>query len=331
VISPAVTIVVVSYQTRDLLRRCLLSLRDDVDRGFATVVIVDNGSTDDSPQVVRDEFPWAELITGFGNIGFGAAVNLGARGCATPWLVAANADIELVPGALTTLIESADRHPEAGVLAPRLELPSGETQRSTYRFPRVSDRLLSVSGAHRFNKSVARRVEYGGFWSPASRRVDWAAGAFLLFRREAFETVDGFDDTQWMYSEDMDISWRLARKGWETRYVAEATVRHVGEGAAAIAFGGRSETLKLASHYSWLEHRLGRPVMIADAAAQLIGVVIRLSMLWPLQRQWPARWSESYNRVEKWREMNVEALRVRNTTRRAGEPESGAGRKPRSP
>jgi N-acetylglucosaminyl-diphospho-decaprenol L-rhamnosyltransferase len=319
VTSSIVTVVVVSYQTRDLLRRCLSSLHGDVARGFATVVVVDNGSTDHSPQMVRDEFPWSKLVTGFGNLGYGAAVNLGAQGCTTRWLAAANADIELVPGTLSNLVEIAERHPGAAAFAPRLELPSGGTQRSTYRFPRASDRLLSVFGAHRFSKTAARRMEYGAYWSPASRNVDWVAGAFMLFRKEAFDAVGGFDDTQWMYSEDMDICWRLARSHWDTRYVAETTVRHVDEGAVGVAFAGRSQTLKLAAHFAWLEDRRGCPVMIADAAAEVISVTLRRALLWPLQRWCPKRWRESYNRVERWRQMTFEALRIRNTVRRGGE------------
>jgi N-acetylglucosaminyl-diphospho-decaprenol L-rhamnosyltransferase len=327
---PAVRVVVVSYQTRECLRRCLLSLREDVEHGFATVVVVDNGSTDGSVELVRDEFPWSKLITGFGNIGFGAAVNLGARTCPTPWLAASNADIEVGTGTLRQLIEMGHRHPCAGALAPRLVLPSGATQRSVYRFPRLSDRLISTFGGHLVSKTLARRLEYGRSSSPTSRDVDWAVGAFMLFRTEAFAAVGGFDETQWMYAEDMDICWRLARNGWSTRYVAEAGIRHIGEAAVGSAFAGRSQTLKLAAHYAWLERRFGRPVMLADAAAERFGAIYRHAILRLLRRWRPERWSDAYDRVEKWRELQAEALQIRNATRRAtGDSGSDLDARPR--
>jgi GT2 family glycosyltransferase/2-polyprenyl-3-methyl-5-hydroxy-6-metoxy-1,4-benzoquinol methylase len=324
--NPAVTVVVVSYQTRDLLRRCLTSLHQPAAAGFAKVVVVDNGSTDGSPEVVRDQFPWSELITGFGNIGFGAAVNLGARDCSTPWLIASNADIELPPDALWRLVDVGDDHPSAGAFAPKLVLPGGETQRSVYRFTRASDRLISICGGHRLSRALARRVDMASC-PPTSGDVDWAVGAFLLFRTQAFQAVGGFDERLWMYAEDMDICWRLSRGGWSTRYVAEVPVRHTGEGAVGIAFGGRSQTLKLAAHYAWLEARFGWPIMFADVSAELLGALTRQAMLWILQRLWPRRWSDAYHRVAKWRAANLEALRIRQTTRNP----AGAGALSSSP
>lgn len=324
--NPAVTVIVVSYQTRDLLRRCLASLHEDVAAGFAKVVVVDNGSTDGSPDVVREHFRWSELITGFGNIGFGAAVNLGARDCLTPWVVAVNADIELPPGALRKLVEVGDVHPLAGAFAPKLILPEGETQRSVYRFTRPSDRLISVIGGHHFSRVLARRLDVASC-PPTSGEVDWAVGAFLLFRTRAFQAVGGFDETQWMYAEDMDICWRLAQGGWSTRYVAEVSIRHIGEASIGIAFGDRSQTLKLAAYYAWLEARFGRFVMLADACAEFLGVLMRQAILWILHRLWPRRWSEAYHRMARWRAMNREALRLRQTTRNP----AGVGGLTRSP
>lgn len=312
----AATVIVVSYQTRDLLRTCLSSLRRDAESGLAEVVVVDNCSSDGSPQMVSHEFPWSTLIASSTNLGFGAAVNLAARDTTTPWLVAANADTEVAPGALPTLLDVAGQYPATAVFAPRLELPNGETQRSSYRFPRMSDRFLAVTGAHRLSNSAAARLEFGPTWSTTSRQVDWAMGAFLLFRRLPFESVGGFDESQWMYSEDLDICWRLAQCHWEARYVAEATVRHTGEGAAKVAFGGKSDTLKLAAHYAWLEDRRGWPTMVADAAIQLVGASVRLGLLWLFGRCSPRRWHDRRDRVRRWRDMNLEALRIRGTVRR---------------
>src|SRR5438105_820302 len=113
----AAVIVVVSWNTRELLACSLESLAADARLGVARVRVVDNGSSDGSPAMVRERFGWAELVELPGNPGYGAAVNAGAAGAREPWIVAANADVEAGPGALGALLAAAERHPRAGVLA----------------------------------------------------------------------------------------------------------------------------------------------------------------------------------------------------------------------
>jgi N-acetylglucosaminyl-diphospho-decaprenol L-rhamnosyltransferase len=312
---PTVTVVVVSWNTRELLARCLRSLQGEVDRGRALVQVVDNQSHDGSPAMVRSEFPWAQLTVASANLGFGAAVNAVAHEAETEWIVAANADVEVEPAALDALVAAGRRHSEAGVLAPRLELPTGETQRSVFRFPRIGDQALAAVGAHRLSRRVARRLGFGDLPDAgAESEVDYAMGAFLMFRRAGFDAVGGFDPRQWMYAEDMDVSWRLRRAGWTTVYVPQATVRHVGGAAASIAFAEGVPTLKLAAHYAWLERRRGRPAMLAIAVINLLGAAARLTYLWPLAAFSPTRWEPARERVRQWWSMNLDALAKRRST-----------------
>src|SRR2546421_8493025 len=113
--APSVAIAVVSWNTRDLLRRCLRSLAAEVDAGRAEVWVVDNGSRDGSAAMVGNEFGWAKLLAQDSNVGFGAAVNLVAERTDTPWIACANADTELTPGALEQLLEAGVRDPRAGI------------------------------------------------------------------------------------------------------------------------------------------------------------------------------------------------------------------------
>lgn len=234
--SPRVTVAVVSFDTCALLDRCLTSLR-----GVADVWVVDNGSSDGSVEMVRSGHPWVSLVVAEENLGFGRAVNEVARQTAGEWLVAANADVAVTPGALDALAAAAA--PRDGAVAPALVLPDGSVQRSVFGFPTVPEAI---------GRAVGRDAD-----PLRPGVVPWAVGAFLLLRREAFDAVGGFDESQWMYAEDLDLGWRLARKGWTTRYVPEAVVLHEEAASTGVAFGdGRTERWQRET-YAWVARRRG--------------------------------------------------------------------------
>jgi N-acetylglucosaminyl-diphospho-decaprenol L-rhamnosyltransferase len=261
---PQVAVAVVSWNTRDLLRDCLRSL---VGEPLAEVWVVDNASTDGAAEMVSSEFPKVRLLALDKNVGFGPAVNLVAARTSTPFVAPANADIELRPGALTELLAAASRSPSAGILAPRLELPSGETQHSVYAFPTVPFTLaFNLGVANRFGD----RLCLEGHWDPERERdVDWALGAFLLVRREAWNAIGGFDDQQWMYAEDLDLGWRVARAGYTTHYVPSARVLHHASAATTQAWGDERTLRWLRSTYAWMLRRRG---LFRTRTAALINV-----------------------------------------------------------
>jgi GT2 family glycosyltransferase len=265
-----IAVAVVSWNTRDLLRDCLASFAGEP---LAEVWVVDNASTDGSADMVRKEFPDVQLVALEENAGFGPAVNLVAARTATPFFAPANADIALRPGALRELLDAAERSPRAGILAPRLELPGGETQHSVYPFPTLPFTLA-------FNTGVATR--YGdrlcleGHWNPDRERdVDWAIGAFLVVRREAWDAAGGFDDQQWMYAEDLDLGWRVARAGYTTRYVPTARVRHHASAATTQAWGDERTLRWLRSTYAWQLRRRGLVRTRATALINVLGAYAR--------------------------------------------------------
>src|SRR5688500_15001294 len=191
--SARVAVAVVSWNTRELLARCMQSLEPEVRAGVAEVYVVDNASTDGSAALVREEFSWATLIEPGENLGYGRAVNLVAERSSTPWIVAANADVELEPDALGILL---DRGQDAGVgaIAPRLVLPDGSTQHSVYGFPTLPYLAAFNAGLYRVVPRLGDRLLLEGRWNPdRPREVPWAIGAFLVLRREAFDAAGGFD------------------------------------------------------------------------------------------------------------------------------------------
>jgi N-acetylglucosaminyl-diphospho-decaprenol L-rhamnosyltransferase len=262
---------VVSWNTRDLLARCLRSLRDP----RVDLHVVDTGSGDGSPELVREQFPDVTLHEP-GNVGYGAAVNLVAERTGSPWLLAANADTEAQPGALDALVEAGARDRGAGAIAPRLVLPDGSDQHAAYAFPTLGVLALFNSGIAERVPRLADRLCLEGHWDPRrARRVPWAIGAFLLIRRSAWDAAGGFDAQQWMYAEDLDLGWRLARAGWHTRVEPRAVARHAGGASTAQAFGDDRTLRWQAATYEWLRRRRGPARARAAYALNLAGAQLR--------------------------------------------------------
>jgi N-acetylglucosaminyl-diphospho-decaprenol L-rhamnosyltransferase len=310
---PEVAVAIVSWNTRDLLRRCLESFATEVDSGRCEVWVVDNASTDGSAEMVRDEFPWVRLEASTENLGFGPAINLVANRTDSPWIGVANADIALQPGALDALLEAGAADPGAGAIAPRLILPDGSTQHSVYAFPTIGSTLVVASGAGRAVKPLGERYLLIGMFEPEhARRVPWAIAAFLLVRREAWDAIGGFDEHQWMYAEDLDIGWRLHRAGWQTRYEPSARVEHESSASTDQAFGdaGKVERWQR-STYAWMLRRMGAPRTRAVAAIQIAGQAARLLWLEPATRIAPSRFRQKRDAARWWIKLHRAGLESR--------------------
>jgi len=313
-----VTIAVVSWNTRDLLARCLESLEPAVDRGRAAVWVVDNASTDGSPELVAESFRWVQLVAASENLGFGRAVNLVAERTSSEWLAAANADVALRPGALDALLETGARDPGAGAIAPRLVLPNGETQHSVFAFPTIPFSFLLATGAYRLNATIGDRLAFVGHWNrERARRVPWAVAAFLLVRRVAWEQVCGFDERQWMYAEDLDLGWRLRRAGWATRYEPAAVVDHESAASTTQLFGPELAPHWQRSTYGFIARRRGTANARVVALLNLVGAIWRWARLVPSAVARPARYRELCRAHARWIVVHFDALRASGSTLRA--------------
>jgi len=308
---PEVAIAVVSFNTRDLLRRCLDSLASLASSDGTEVVVVDNASGDGSAEMVRAEFGWVRLMEPGENLGFGRAVNAAATAAnPTGWVVAANADLEIHPSALRALFEAGERHPDAAILAPRLELPSGETQESVFAFPRLSTSMLAAAGAHHLSPRLANWM-YRRSWDPgAEAPVEWAMGALLAIRAGDYAAIGGFDETQWMYAEDLDICWRARKLGRTTVYVPSASVLHVGGASTKEAFGASSGTVQvLSAQHGWLRRRKGRAVSTAYAAVGIASAAARLAGWKAAQLAGSSKAGQRAVVARRWLDLNLEATR----------------------
>ena len=226
--SNGISIVIVSYNTGDFLRRCLGLLNEDPSPLVRDIIVVDNASTDGSVEMVESEFPQVKLVKNRSNSGYAAAVNQGIRGAATPYLLILNPDVETGAASIKALWDFMEATPDAGIVGGRLLNPDGTLQMSCRTFYTVPVVLLRRTLLGRlFPDSGLIRSHLMLDWDHDSdRQVDWVTGACMMVRREAYESVGGMDERFFLYLEDVDWCFRMKKHGWKVYYVHSGTMIH---------------------------------------------------------------------------------------------------------
>ena len=263
-------IVIVSWNVRDLLRDCLRSCLDDLQRSGlqGRIVVVDSASSDGTPAMVREEFGAVELIASEDNIGFVKGNNLALRrlgfvgndvAADRPryvWLL--NPDTRVKPGAIRTLVDFMAATPRCGLCGPKLENSDGSLQMGAFAFPGLAQLLIETQPRlARFRDSrVDGRYPRAWFDRPTPFRIGSPLGAAMLARAEAIEQVGLLDEGFEMYSEEIDWAMRMRQAGWERWCVPSAVVTHYG-GASSGQAGARTEAIKWRSRRRYYAKHYG--------------------------------------------------------------------------
>jgi N-acetylglucosaminyl-diphospho-decaprenol L-rhamnosyltransferase len=219
-----VAAVIVDHASGDVLRACIGSLEQ---QGISDVVVVDNASRHASANEIGDVGGGVRLLRPGTNLGYGAGVNRGVAASVAPFILIANPDLLVHAGAVKELLDALDSDPLLAAVGPRTLRPDGSRYPSARRFPSAVDALghavlARLNPENRFSKNY--RLDSLDLEVPTS--VDWISGACMLVRRAAFEEVGGFDESYFMYAEDMDLCWRLRVAGWQIAFVPAAIVTH---------------------------------------------------------------------------------------------------------
>ena len=265
--SARLAIVIVNFNAREWLQRCLRTVYAQEIIDETEVVVVDCASTDDSVAFVRREYPTCALIASDENLGFGRGNNVGAKQSSAPILLFLNPDTEVEPGALAELLSFMEEHPEYGAAGGRIYDGDGELERSAGTWPTVFslvlDRLLARWPILR--SVLEHRAHH--YWNYGeSRDVGWVTGAYLWVRRDAFERLSGFDRDIFMYYEDVDLCFRIRAMGLQICFFPGATIMHYRNKAPVedtrrkhMMYNGLY--LFSRKHYSW--RRKGLTLLIA--------------------------------------------------------------------
>ncbi len=269
------SIVVVNWNTRDLLRLCLASIyRNAADLDYE-VIVVDNGSTDDSVEMVRLGFPGTIVVRNQENLGFARANNQAIRRCFGRHVLLLNSDAMLLWGSARQMVEHLDTNPRVGAVGGKLLNPDGTFQSSYADFPRLLGETLLLTGLSRWLLGSSY-PSYSESRSQDRRPVDWVSGAFLMVRRGALDTVGLLDEDYFMYTEEVDWCYRIRRRGWEIHYLPEAQAVHWSGGTSQLVPERKRAQLYRSK---WLFMRKHRGALEAATYRTLVRVMSTLKLL----------------------------------------------------
>jgi GT2 family glycosyltransferase len=273
-LEPALAIVIVSWNTRELLRACVQSVLDTTRAAPLQIIVVDNASSDGSPEMIRQRFPHAQLRANATNVGFARANNQAFALCRAKYVLLLNSDAQLLPGAADGLMQELEEYSNAAAVGPMLLNRDGSYQAGGADFPNLWNETLLAFGAARF----FRRGYYPNY--PPDKQggnVDWVGGACLMARRRALEQIGGLDEQYFMYTEETDWCFRARQAQWQIRYNPALRVMHWGGASAAHASAAmKSELYKsklrfFAKHRARWQYTALKAIFIASALGKMLG------------------------------------------------------------
>lgn len=268
------SVVIVSWNTRELVRQCLHSLEETLSSSLSVeVFVVDNCSSDDSVEIIAREFPWVDLISSSTNLGFAGGNNQALVLCHGRYVLLLNPDTVVKPGALEILVRFMDEHADAGAASSMLLNPDGTLQHSCYPAPTLRRelwRLLHLDWLY----------PYGSYPMPkwdrdTSRQIDIAQGACLIIRHQVLDQVGLFDEKYFMYSEEMDLCLRILQARWNIYWVPSAEVIHYGgqstEQVATVMFVQlfRSKVIFFRKHYGERRAQAYKMILLITSLVRL--------------------------------------------------------------
>lgn len=276
--SPAdVSVVIPLFNGRDLIASCLASIPEDVE-----VVVVDDCSTDGAADIIRERFPRARIIQNLENLGFGTTANRGLAACHGRVRVVLNSDARLGACALEKLVAAFD-DASVGVAGPRLVFADGSHQISAARFPTLGS---IVAGSFLLNDAFRRLMRNRRFPlelgmarhdHDQDHEVDWVKGACIALRDRCLDDIGGFDAAYFMYAEETDLCWRARQHSWRVRYVAGATVVHLGGGSTGDPTIHAQRMVR--SEAEFMRRAYGPSILRRWRWARIGGAVLKIPLL----------------------------------------------------
>jgi hypothetical protein len=225
------SVIIPSYNTLKILRRCLQSVfAQKTDFSFE-VIVVDNASCDGSPQMVKKEFPQASVVVNKKNLGFGGAVNKGVERARGKYILILNSDTLILPGVFSKIIKWINNHSQVGVVGCQILNLEKKNQPSGGYFPTLLKVFLWMSFLDDlpFVWRVVKpyHIENKKFFTQ-ERELDWVQGCFLLIPRLVFQKVHGFDESFFMYNEEVDLCFRIKKRGYKVYFTPRVSIIHLG-------------------------------------------------------------------------------------------------------
>jgi len=306
--APVLTVIVVSYNTRDLTLAALRTLHATTRVTAFRTVVIDNASTDGSADAIALAFPQVELIRSTENLGFARANNVVAAAAQTEWLLLLNPDTEVHAGAVDALMAFARANPQAGIWGGRTVFPDGSLNIASCwnRITLWSAFCLAVGLRAAFPRSDLFDTEAIGRWKRDTvRHVDIVTGCFLLIRRELWEQLGGFDLRYFMYGEEADLCLRAARLGYRPMITPDAQIMHIVGAASPTRASKRLMVAKaritlIRDHWPAWQVRIGVALMWLWCALRVLAATAISPFGGSRGRQRADYWAEIWRNRHDW-------------------------------
>jgi len=282
-----ITIIIVSFNTWQLLQKCLEILFQNPGKHPLEVFVVDNASADGSVEMIRENFKEVALIENRINMGFAAANNQAYERSTGDYVILLNPDAYVKPATIDKSVTFMRTHPECGLAGARLVNPEGRLDPSARRFPNSLFKLFTLSGlSDRYpNSRILGRGDFKYFDHNSIMEVDWVPGTFSIYRREMLKQTGLFDERFFVYYEETDLCLKSKKLGWKVYFIPDAEVVHVGGASAKtrkdLKFDkGGSQVLKyrMRSEYLYFRKNFGIWSVTANAGVELGWHLLRYVM-----------------------------------------------------
>lgn len=276
------SVIIVNFNTRQLLEECLVSLRDTAGQLTLQTIVVDNGSTDGSPEMVSRHFPDVVLIRNQTNEGFASPNNQGLKRAQGRYAMLLNSDTVARPGALERLVVFMDNHPDAGACGPRLVYPDGSLQRSCRNLPSLWRHFCDMSGL----ENIFPRTIFGNFETRFEHdrtvEVDQPMGAALLVRSQLMSDVGLLDERFKIYYNEVDWCKRIHEAGWKIFFVHDAEIIHHGGKTTELTNQSFQQFDEMNNNtLAYYEKHFGYPGMVSYRILLIFGFSARI-VFWTL-------------------------------------------------
>ncbi len=276
---PRLSIIIVNWNTREITRDCLASIRTWMRSVPYEVILVDNASSDGSADMVRSEFPEVRLIANAENVGFGRANNQAMRVARGELFFLLNSDTLLIDDSLDRFVGLVAAEPDVGIAGCKLLNEDRTTQSSCCRFPSVGVSILEELLLYKvLSRQRQGEILLGGYWPhDRARDVDAVWGAAMMVRRRVFEETGGFDERIFMYGEDLEWCMRVRDRGWRITFTPDCRIVHLDHRSSAQRYGDKRIDLSLQRGYDIYRARAGALANVALMSVKTAGALIRIA------------------------------------------------------
>lgn len=228
------SIVIVNYNGGAMILSCIESIIRETKLSDYQIIVVDNDSSDESIDEIRQKYPEVLIIENNANLGFAAANNIGFRQANSEYILVLNPDTKIINGAIDSALSYIKAHEEVGVLGCKVLFDDGKRQSTLIRFPSIIDTLINIFIPNKLmrNSKLLGRSRYVGLDEDVTQDVDVVAGCFMLLPVEVINDVGGMDDDFFMFGEEIEWCHRISMSGRKVRYFPDCTIIHYGGGCS---------------------------------------------------------------------------------------------------